>query len=212
MMTTAVAAAIQICTLVVKTIATSIASSTTFDYLGVYSGFRPPNRRVGAKDLMGNPRGFSRHSACAQHAIGDSCRDQGASFPGGPFAGNAITCHGMGRGSTIRPLAARGRSPEDRAQGSSGWLREVRSGHRGLKPRPQAPSFHRDRPYQCRTKPAGRLRPRFDTSVAPLRPKGYGETGPSSLSPTPPNECALSLLRGFGPAPRRLLESGPVWP
>ena len=69
--------------------------------------------------------------------------------------------------------------------------------------------FHRDRRG---TKPAGRLRPPFDTSVAPLRPEGYGETEPASLSPTPPNECALSLLRGFGPAPRRLLESGPVWP
>ena len=62
-------------------------------------------------------------------------------------------------------------------------------------------SFHRDRRM---TKPAGRLRPPFDTSVPPLRPKGYGETGPSSLSPTPPNERALSR--------RRLLESGPVWP
>ena len=129
----------------------------------------------------------------------------------------------------MRPgLAARGRSPEDRAQGPSGWLREVRRGHRGSKARPQAPSFHRDRPYQFRTKPAGRLRSPFDTSVAPLRPKSYGETGPSSLSPTPHNERALSPLRGFGPAPlrdfgsaplrdfgsalRRLLESGPVWP
>ena len=62
-------------------------------------------------------------------------------------------------------------------------------------------SFHRDRRG---TKPAAR--------PPPLRPEGYGETGPSSLSPTPPNERALSLLRGFEPAPRRLLESGPVWP
>ncbi len=53
-------------------------------------------------------------------------------------------------------------------------------------------SFHSDRRG---TKPAART---------PLRPKGYGETGPSSLSPTPPNERALSR--------RRLLESGPVWP
>ena len=88
-------------------------------------------------------------------------------------------------------LAARGGSLEGRAQGSSGCRREVRSG---------TMFFHRDRRG---TKPAART---------PLRPKGYGETGPSSLSPTPPNECALSLLRGFGPAPRRLLESGPVWP
>ena len=61
--------------------------------------------------------------------------------------------------------------------------------------------FHRDRRG---TKPVGRLRPPFDTSVAPLRPKGYGETGPSSLSPTPANERALFR--------RRLLEPGPVWP
>ena len=52
--------------------------------------------------------------------------------------------------------------------------------------------LHRDRRG---TKPAART---------PLCPKGYGETGLSSLSPTPPNECALSR--------RRLLESSPVWP
>ena len=56
----------------------------------------------------------------------------------------------------------------------------------------------------------GRPRPPFDTSVAPLRPEGYGETGPSSLSPTPSNERALSRLRGFGSAPLRDFGSAPL--
>ncbi len=43
-------------------------------------------------------------------------------------------------------------------------------------------SLHRDRRG---TKPAART---F------LRPRGYGETGPSSLSPTPHNECALPCV------------------
>ncbi len=61
-------------------------------------------------------------------------------------------------------------------------------------------SFHRDRRG---TKPAAR---------PPLRLKGYGETGPSSLSPTPPNECALSRRRDVWSSSGRLLESSPVWP
>ncbi len=73
-----------------------------------------------------------------------------------------------------RCLAARGRSLKGRARGCSGCRREVRSG---------AMPSHRDRRG---TKPAAR---------PPLRPKGYGETGPSSLSPTPPNECALFRRR-----------------
>ena len=45
-------------------------------------------------------------------------------------------------------LAARGRTLQGRAQGSSGCRREERSGHRGLQPRPQAPLFHRDQSLQ----------------------------------------------------------------
>ena len=70
-------------------------------------------------------------------------------------------------GFPVLDLAVRGRSLEGRAQGSSGCRREVRS---------EVMSFHRDRRG---TKPAART---------PLRPQGYGETGPSSLSPTPANE------------------------
>ena len=52
--------------------------------------------------------------------------------------------------------------------------------------------FHRNRRG---TKPEART---------PMRPKGYGETAPSSLSSTPHNERALSRPR--------LLESSAVWP
>ena len=104
-------------------------------------------------------------------------------FGGIAFMLNGNMCCGVVDDRIVLRPAARGRSLEGRAQGSSGCRREVRSG---------TMFFHRDR---RRTKPAART---------PLRPKGYGETGPSSLLPTPSNECALSR--------RRLLESGPVWP